>query len=100
MLFADDPSPERLLLILGGVGSAVAALFAWLTARDKLRYDANMTKLTATVEANGKDIARLTAESKECHEAKDKLEAKFDSLQARYDARHGAADRTPEGAPC
>ena len=63
--------------VLTSVSALAAALFAWLTQRDKLKYDARMVKLQADIEALQKAEREWTEALKECEERSAKMERDF-----------------------
>ena len=57
-------------MVVTSVGAVVASLFAWLSARDKLKYDATMVKMQS-------DIEQLQKDEGECRNERDKDRENF-----------------------
>lgn len=76
MLFADAADPALVWIgpVLATVGASVAALFSWLSSRDKLQFDATLVELRA-------QIATLTAHTAECHEERKAERERADRLE-------------------
>jgi hypothetical protein len=64
--------------ILATVGASVAALFAWLSGRDKLRNDATVVQLRA-------DVKGLTSRVEECDRDRADLRRLVEQLTTRAD---------------
>lgn len=70
VLFGDEANPivneaaKWTGPVLASVSAMVAALFGWLTTRDKLRFDVGVAQMKA-------DIAGLQKETAECHRIRD-----------------------------
>lgn len=94
MLFAET-GMEWLGPIVTAIMAAVAALFAYLTTRDKLRFDAEMASLrwknetlTARVGAVEDEATRAATEAKRCHEDRDAMEDGFMALREFVASKH------------
>lgn len=57
-------------MVVTSAGAVVASLFAWLSARDKLKYDATMVKMQS-------DIEQLQKDEGECRDQRDKDRENF-----------------------
>ena len=100
-LFADAPSELEKWLgpIITAVMAAVASLFAWLTTRDKYRFDAEKVGMQ-------KDIANLTEKVGVCESERDDLKAEnvrlwmeIGTLRRKIDKHTAADDPTDEHSP-
>lgn len=69
--------------------AAITGLFAWLTARDKLRYDVLMVQLETKLDAVTRDVAS-------CHAERDKLRGDVAELEKRCDRQQDEIDRQQE----
>lgn len=87
VLFADElnkAATEVLTWIgpvLATVSAAIAALFGWLSTRDKLRFDVGVAQMKA-------DIAALQRETAECHRVRDEDRARYEDDRTRDRQRY------------
>lgn len=76
MLFAQETGTIITVvgMVLASLGASVAALFSWLSARDKLRYDAKIIKLES-------DISNIQKDILECNNEKEKLRERIEKIE-------------------
>lgn len=82
ILFAQDQATNLTIggMAIAAVASAVTALFSWLAARDRLRFDSTLKLLQAT-------IANCEQEHKDAKEAFLAIRIKFETTE-RESAKH------------
>lgn len=61
-------------MVVTSAGAVVASLFAWLSARDKLKYDATLVKMQA-------DIEQLQKDERECRDERDRDRENFAKVE-------------------
>lgn len=88
MLFAESSLDAWIGPILTSVAGLAATIIAWLTARDKMRFDAERVKMLA-------DIQYLQQENLDCHDNHRSLQAEFSELRSEV-ARRGFKSNPPE----
>lgn len=96
MLFAESSQMEVWIgPVLTSVAGLAATIITWLTARDKMRFDAERVKMLA-------DIIHLKADNQHCHENHKALTAVYKSLHEEFNqlrddvARRGFKSDPPE----
>ena len=90
-VFADDPVQNAGTIFV--VGSAlITSLFAWLTTRDKLRFDADRVAMVAAQKATEVQLKALTDRVTDCEGDRAELREKLHEHEHRGDVRQAEID--------
>lgn len=102
-LFAQEPGAGAAPTVAGGAAvvacflAACTALFGWLTARDKLRFDADVVQMKADLKYLREEVTECHNERTEQYRRLDEYHNEVTTLRAQLGINPGSALHTPLG---